>query len=298
MAKAAVELGISQPAVSDVIANLEHALGVRLFDRSSQGVEPTMYGRALLKRGLAAFDELKQGIRDIEFLSDPTSGELRIGCGVTVSASILPSIVHRFSQQYPRVVLHVKLVPPPTRDLSGLREREHDLILGRWAVARTHDSQGDDLNVELLFDDPLVVVAGAQTRWVSRRKIDLADLIDESWILTPPNTWNYTGLAEAFEARGLAMPKISVVTSSMDVSTHLLANGQFLTAYARSFADRHLLKILPVELPVRRWPVAIVTLKNRTLSPVVERFVECARDEVKLIAGRPNRKAHPKPDVS
>src|SRR5262245_36125343 len=79
MAKAAGELGISQPAVSDVIANLEHAIGVRLLDRGPQGVEPTKYGRALLKRSLAAFDELKQGIRDIEFLADPTKGELKIG---------------------------------------------------------------------------------------------------------------------------------------------------------------------------------------------------------------------------
>src|SRR5262245_14137932 len=107
MAKAAAELGISQPAVSDVIANLEHALGVRLFDRRPEGVEPTMYGRALLRRSLAAFDELKQGIRDIEFLTDPTSGELRIGCGLSVAPTIMPAIVHGFSQAYPRVVLHV-----------------------------------------------------------------------------------------------------------------------------------------------------------------------------------------------
>src|SRR5215471_4947461 len=80
MAKAAAELGVSQPAISDVIANLEHSLGVRLLDRSPQGVEPTIYGRALLKRSLAAFDELMQGIRDIDFLSDPKVGEVRFGC--------------------------------------------------------------------------------------------------------------------------------------------------------------------------------------------------------------------------
>src|SRR5262245_31899494 len=79
MAKAAAELGVTQPAVSEVIAELEDAFGVRLFDRSPQGAVPTIYGRALLKRGIAAFDELKQGIRDIEFLADPTNGEGRIG---------------------------------------------------------------------------------------------------------------------------------------------------------------------------------------------------------------------------
>jgi len=77
MAKAAVQLGVSQPAVSEVIADLEHALGVRLLDRSSRGIEPTMYGNALLKRSMTVFDELKQSIRDIEFLADPTTGEVK-----------------------------------------------------------------------------------------------------------------------------------------------------------------------------------------------------------------------------
>lgn len=80
MAKAAAQLGVSQPSVSEVMADLEHTLGVRLLDRSPQGIEPTIYAHALLKRSRIAFDELKQGIRDIEYLSDPTVGKLRIGC--------------------------------------------------------------------------------------------------------------------------------------------------------------------------------------------------------------------------
>ena len=77
MAKAAAELGVAQPVVSAVIAGLEHAVGVRLFDRSSRGVEPTLFGRALLKGGAVAFDELKQTVKQIEFLADPTVGEVR-----------------------------------------------------------------------------------------------------------------------------------------------------------------------------------------------------------------------------
>src|SRR5687768_11646362 len=87
MAKAAAQLGVAQPTVSEVIAGLEHTYGVQLLNRSSRGVEPTMYGDALLKRSMAAFDELKQSSRDIEFLRDPTIGELRIGCVETVSAT-------------------------------------------------------------------------------------------------------------------------------------------------------------------------------------------------------------------
>jgi DNA-binding transcriptional LysR family regulator len=103
MAKAARHLGVSHPAVSEVIADLEHALGVRLLDRSAQGIEPTIYGDALLKRSVAVFDELKQSIRDIEFLSDATTGEVRIGSMEGPWFTLLPDAIRRFSQQYPRI---------------------------------------------------------------------------------------------------------------------------------------------------------------------------------------------------
>src|SRR5215468_7678587 len=104
MAKAAAELGITQPAVSRVIVQLEHALGVRLLDRGPQGVEATMYGRALLTRGGVAFDELKQAVRDIEFLANPNVGEVRIGCPESITAAILPPVIDKLFRQYPGIV--------------------------------------------------------------------------------------------------------------------------------------------------------------------------------------------------
>src|SRR5262249_11924128 len=80
MGKAAKRLNSCQPAISRSISQLEHALGVRLLDRHREGVEATAYGRALLDCGVAVFDDLRQGLRNIEFLADPTAGEVRIGC--------------------------------------------------------------------------------------------------------------------------------------------------------------------------------------------------------------------------
>jgi len=91
MAKAASELAISQPAVSKAIADMEYALGLRLLDRTRQGIEPTMYGRALIRRGLVVFDELRQGVKELEFLADPTAGELRIGSQESIAAGLLPA---------------------------------------------------------------------------------------------------------------------------------------------------------------------------------------------------------------
>jgi DNA-binding transcriptional LysR family regulator len=275
--------------VSEVIADLEHALGIKLFDRSPQGAETTIYGKALLRRGLVAFDELKQGIREIEFLADPTVGELRIGCTESISAATLPLIIDRFSKQYPGVVLDVEDIDFHFC-VPKLRDRTFDLVLTRRGLPGADREPVNDLNIEILFDDELVVAAGMHTRWTRRRKIDLAELVDERWILSAPGTWNYGVLAEAFRARGLDMPRLSVKTLSVHLRTNLLATGQFVTAFPRSvlhlYADRFSLKALPLDLPVQPWPVRLLTLKNRTLSPLVERFIRCSRDVVKSMAGR------------
>src|SRR5215467_6468616 len=112
MGKAAHRLNISQPAVSRSIAELEHALGVRLLERRRQGVEATEYGRALLDCGVAVFDDLRQGVKSIEFLADPTAGEVRIGNTLPSTAtSFIAGIVDRLSRRHPRMVFHV--VPGP-----------------------------------------------------------------------------------------------------------------------------------------------------------------------------------------
>jgi len=215
MAKAANALGVSQPTVSEVIADLEHTYGVRLFDRSPQGVATTIYGDALLRRSIAVFDELKQSGRDIEFLTDPTTGEVRVGCVQSLSVTILPQIMLRFSRQYPRVVVHVDDLTAPATNLPGLHDRKYDCILLRLVTPLSDAPLADDVNVDFLFNDKLVVAVGLNSRWARRRKIDLAELIDEPWILPSPDTWNYVSLAEAFRARGLCMPKANLVSFSL-----------------------------------------------------------------------------------
>ena len=139
-------------------------------------------------------------------------------------------------------------------------------------------SYEDELTVEPLYEDSFVVTAGMHSRWARRRKIDLAELIDEPWMLTAPDTWNHRMLAEAFRARDLAMPKIRVVTDSIQLRTELVGNGPFVTALAESVARKNGLKLLPVDLSARVLSVVIITLKNRTLSPVAQLFIDHVRD--------------------
>ena len=289
MAKAASELGVSQPAVSEVIADLEHCLGVRLLDRGPRGVNVTTYGAALERRSLAAFDELKQGVKDIEFLSDPTVGEVRIGCPESISAAILQPIFERFTQQYPRVVLEVDTVNTLSF-AQKLRNRELDVVLARGGWPLEEPQLVTDFDVDTLYDDELVVVAGQHGPWARRRKIDIAELRDERWILTSGDRWNYQVIARAFQRRGIDMPKISIKTISVHLRANMVATGKFITTFPRSvldlYADRFELKALPIELPDRRWPIKIATLRGRTVSPVVKRFIDCAHDIAATMAGR------------
>ena len=160
MAKAAVHLGISQPAVSEVISNLERLVGVRLLDRSQKGVELTIYGRLLQSRGTAAFDELRQGIKDIEFQSGQAVGQVRVGCPESISASILPAIIENFNKQYPNIVLHITQIGTSTLDLPGLHERKFDVVIARHTPQP--DDQLEDLHIEILFNDKLVLAVSGE----------------------------------------------------------------------------------------------------------------------------------------
>ncbi len=277
MGKAAERLAISQPSVSKAIAEIEHAVGVRLLDRTAQGVEITAYGRALLRRGIGAFHELRQSIKDIEFLSDPTAGEVRVGCPEAVASGLLLTILERFSIQYPRVLLEVYEANNMPLQFQLLRDRHVDFLLGGIGKLVADD----DLDAAVLYQDRPFIVSGTKNPWAGRRKIELAELAEEPWLLSHESPFRSL-LDEAFQLKGLILPKVGVRTYSVHQRLGLLATGRFVGAEGGSLLrfniDRFPLKVLPVDLGVRAWPIAIVKLKNRTLSSVVHTFIDCVRE--------------------
>ena len=285
MKKAAALLNTSQPAISRSIAELEHTIGVRLLDRNTQGIEPTEYGRAMLKHGVAAFDELKQCVKSIELLADPGAGEVRIGSSPYSAEIFVSAVVKRLSRRYPRIVFHLVTAEETDtlhRELSG---RNIDLLVARRVGLFANEKFG----FELLYDSSFVVVAGARNPWVRRRRIALAELVDEPWVLPPPEGMLGPAYLEAFRASALDYPRTTVFAAPPGVRLSLLASGRFLTIVPISvlrFSKRPEVKVLPVKLQYAEVPVGIITLKNRTLSPVVQLFVDEARDVAMSLARR------------
>lgn len=282
MAKAAAQLSTTQPTVSQAIADLEEAVGVRLFDRSTQGVVPTAYGDILLTCGAEAFDALKQGMRDIEFLATSGAGDVWVGCVEPLLHWLLPAVIRRLAQQHPKIIVHAADVNS-SENVHYLRERKLDLMLGRPALAQ----RDDDLHSEILFEEPFTVVTGAESPWARRRKVALADLMDEAWLYGEPGNATQARISEAIVAKTGRLPRVATYTTSMNLRLALLASGDYVSCipssvYRYSAASKPI-KALPVDMALKL-PVAILTLKNRTLSPAVKLFIETAREVAKTMA--------------
>ena len=284
MAKAAEHLAVSQPVVSKAIGDLEGLLGVRLLDRGPYGVEPTPHGRALLKRCIGIFDELRTSVGELEFLSNPDAGEIRIGCEETLATGLLPALIDRLSRRHPRFTYEIVIADPTTLRERDLRGRNVDV-----ALMRTEASDNDAaFNTLVLYSDRLHVVAGAKNPWAHRRKIALADLLNERWCLPPADHPVGSMVLEAFRRSGLPPPPRSVTVGSAQCTSNLVAKGMFLGVHGRMFLRFNppsvRLKVLPVELPNSASPVSIVTLKARMPGPLAKIFMDCAREVTKAVA--------------
>lgn len=278
MAKAAKHLAISRPAVSKTIADLEHTLGVRLLDRTSHGVEPTLYGRAFLKRGLAVLDELRQSVKEIEFLADPSAGELRVGFGEVPAAGIVPAAIDRLAQQYPRMKVFTEQGSFDTL-MEFLRTRRCEVVVARLL------SHEPDINSQPIHYDQLLVVVGARSKWAKRRRVGLADLAEEAWVQAPPEMEPGSPTLEAFRAVGLPGPRVVVMSGSLTLRYALLATGRFVTMIPDPVLyygpRRAPVRILPIKLPRWHVPTSVMTLANRTLSPMAQLFIDCVHELAK-----------------
>jgi DNA-binding transcriptional LysR family regulator len=282
MAKASERLALSQPAISKAVADMEHILGASLLDRSARGVALTESGRLLVARTRVVFDEISQGVSDIERLSDPTRGIVKIGTTEPV-ASVVSEIISQLVSKYPRVSYDVMLSDLDTL-IGELRLRTRDVVVTRWAAPPV----ADDLAVKPLFKSPLAVMAAQGHPLLRRKKLAFADLMGERWTLSPPDSFLGRVVVDLFRRRKLPLPPAVVTTLSIHMRLDLLASGGFLTILPaqmlRSPAQRAWLRALDVDLRDSLQPIAVITLKKRRVGGAVNLFEQASLDVCKTVA--------------
>jgi DNA-binding transcriptional LysR family regulator len=273
MSKAAEQLRVSQPAISKTIALLEREVGAKLVMRSSRGIEPTTHGQALLARSRAALGELRLAVEDMDELSDPKAGILRLAANEVALSGVVGTVINRLNSRYPGIVFEI--VPAYTHE-AQIRELEQgnvELVVGQMEQS-VFERHIDGLE---LFQDELVVAAGTRTPWAHRRKIDLCELMDEAWAFSPLTSISGRSMEQAFRVSGLDLPRIMVVASSMQLLRRLVMENSFLALFpssvVRSAQD---ICVLPVRISARWQPIGILTVRHRMLSPLAKLFIECA----------------------
>jgi len=273
--------GMSQPAASKLLAEMEQLLGVELFERHARGVEPTGYGRLLIRRARNALTELRQAQAEIAALRSGLAGHVAIGTVITSATQLVPLAVARLKQRHPQIVVSIEV------DYSEVLT-EH-LAAGRldMAIARIHGLAHDEsLAYEALVENPHSVFARSGHPLAARRRVGLHVLAQQSWVLPPPGNVLRDRLAVIFSEQGLALPLQGVETAALPVITSLLHESDMVSVLADEVVQAEcsagVLVRLAANLPLLLGAAGIVTRREHLLAPAAREVLRVLRETAGL----------------
>ena len=286
--KAATVLHLTQPAVTKAIASLEETLQVRLFDRVANGVEPTIHGRSFAPRAVAIFDQLRLAAQDLTLVSSGAVGSLRVGIVPMPAIPFLPVALNRLLQEHPGVLATV-VEERENELIDRLRQRDIEVAILRMSLL----DESEDMEVAHLFDERLCVVARQDHPLASRRSVSWPDLLEQRWVMPPADCYFYEHVLRTLHQLDLPMPQYTVEAMSIHVQFGMVLHAGLLSFGMRSqvsFAPgKEFLVRLPYELPVGSTPVAALTLKSHTPSPLAQQLIA----HIRALAAPSNARAVP-----
>lgn len=266
MPSVARSLGVTQPAVSSAVRQVEASIGVVLFERTARGMVPTRAGEALALRLKRALAETRHAVADIAALRGITLGTVTVGALPLARTRLLPESISGVVGKYPG--LRIATMEGTFEALAAsLRAGDLDFILG----ALRPSGFASDLQGEPLVDEELAIVARCGHPWVDRKRIPHADLARARWVLPRVNTPTRTLFERALTERGLPPPDVVVETSDLAVLRGVLLNSDLLTAISPGQLSYELaaglLTMLPVPLPDTRRIIGITRRTDSIASP-------------------------------
>jgi len=281
---AAQAAGMTQSAASKLLAEMESVLGLQLFVRHARGVEPTEFGRLLVRRARNALTELQQAEAELHALRSGISGRASIGTVITSATNLVPLTIARLKQRYPQIVVSIDV------DFSeNLIER---LTAGRldMVIARIRSvPHVEGLVYEPLVENPHSVFARASHPLARKRRVQLADLAKQAWVLPPPGNVLRDRLAVIFTEHGLTLPTQDVETAALPVIVSLLREADMVSVLAdevvQAELDAGVLVRLPVTLPLRLGAAGIVTRRDHLLPPAAQALLETLRETAGVSGG-------------
>jgi DNA-binding transcriptional LysR family regulator len=264
--RAAEELHMTQPAASKQLKDLEDMLDVRLFERLSRGMEPTIYGETMIRHARMALTSLSLAHDDIVALKSGLSGQVTIGAIMTPGMALLPRAISRVKQAAPLMRIGVE-VETSNILLDRLQRGTLDFL-----VARILDAANQaDLQYEELADEPVCVVARVGHPFENAEHLALADIVRSGWVLSPQGSILRHRCDMMFRRAGLAPPDNVIDTTALLLIISLLQQTDSLhlmpQEVARYYAQLNILTILPIDVAIKMDGFGIITKRNDLLSP-------------------------------
>lgn len=282
---AAKAANLSQPAASKLLAELEYALGVQLFERLVRGIAPTWYGEVMIRRASAALAEMDAGHQEVMELLSGLSGSVSVGTVLTPSAGLVPEAVTLLKSRHARLQVAIS-VDTSKLLLQRLRAGELDMMVGRILDS----ASAEELKFEPLTDEPHSLIARAGHRLAGRTDLQLSDLAREAWVLPPGGSILRDRLTALFLAQGLDQPAETVETMSLPVITSLLRGSEMISPLpeelVQPYLDSGLLTVLPFDLGLRMDVYGIITRRQHRLAPGPQSMLDTLREVAAMRAGR------------
>lgn len=280
LVRAAATAGLTQPAASKLLREIESALDVKLFDRHARGMTPTCYGEILIRRARLALSELGLAREEILALKSGLSGKAAIGTVLSPGTNLVPMAVVRMKQQYPGILASVEI--GPSKELvHKLLRGDLDMVVGRVLDC----TRADDLVYEPLApDEPHAVIASAQHPLAGCQELQLEHLIEQPWILPPAGSLVRDKLTEMFVQHGLSRPTNIIETDCLPAITSLLRyNSNMVVALpeeaVHSCCKAGVLTVLVRNLPLSVGAFGLVTRRHHKLSPSAQAMLSILREE-------------------
>jgi DNA-binding transcriptional LysR family regulator len=287
--RAAAAIHTTQPAATALLQQLEQALNVSLFERHSRGMRPTPYGEVMIRYARGVLHDFEHAEDEITALGRGAAGLVRVGTVMGPMPTLLKRSVSAFKAANPRVRLSI-LVDTSDLLIPGLVRGDLDVVLGRLP----DQFENSDLNVELFEKgEPMSVVARPGHKLFDAKSVDIADLVDLTWILHPSGSPMRRRVEAALQVASLTKAIDIIETASILAATALIEGTDMISVVPRDVAQHYanygLLRIVPIELPIAMANLGIITRKTKDLSPATQGFLACLQETIR--DGRPGRGA-------
>lgn len=272
---------LTQPAASRLISDLEHVLGVQLFERSARGVIPTPSGKTLIRRAGVALAEMDAAHLEISQLMSGVGGKVAIGSVLAPAAGVLAKAIGLFKTRFRQANVVVDLSTSKSM-VERLLDGQLDIVLGRIL-----DSEDIPLlNFEPINDEIHSVIVRPDHPLLARTDLTLAELAQQSWIVPPAGSILRDRLTSLFLSEDMDPPVETVETLDVPLVVSLLTGTDMVVALpeamVQSYLDNGKLAVLPFDLGLRMDVYGIITRKSHLLSPGADGMLAAIRESVAL----------------